>query len=535
MKKLLSFAAALMLTVTMFAGGLVTNTNQSAAWVRLPARDASTSIDATYFNPAGLMKLENGFHFSISNQSIWQNKSVTSSYANLNESLYEGTVAAPLFPTVFAVYKMDKLAFSFGFNPVGGGGGAIFEDGLPSFDMGPSDLVLALDPLGATEYSLNSYFEGSSIFFGYQGGVSYKINDMISVFAGARYVTATNTYDGYLNDIEVNMNKGLLPVGTDNWMRADDVINGIAAGLTEAGDGVQELIDGGVGGITIPNAETAGIIPAETSAQLQGALMALGLSQDDINVLSINNAQATYYGGAHSYANTATLLGDQSAKTEQTATGITPIIGVNISPSENLNIGLKYEFATELEFTNSTADEIMTGFEDDGVTPITLFPDGATFRGDMPAMLSVGVDYQITESLGASFGTHYYFDKDSNYGKKIDDVYVANEEVIDNNFFELAAGLEYGLGEKVLLSTGFLYAKTGVNNDYQSDLSYSLTSSTIGVGGAYKISNKMLLNLGFGYTMYEDGVASLTHNFVAVNENYTKSNLIVSVGLDFSF
>ena len=533
MKKLLSFVAAIMLTATMFAGGLVTNTNQSANWVRLPARDASTSVDAVFFNPAGLMKMENGFHFSISNQSIWQTKQVTSSYANLNESLYEGTVSAPMFPSVYAVYKMDKLAFSFGFNPVGGGGGAIFEDGLPSFDMGPSDLVPSLASMGATEYRLNSYFEGTSVFFGYQGGISYKINDMISVYAGARYVTATNTYDGYLQDIELNMG------GT--WTRADDIFNGIAAQLQGAGDGVQALIDGGVGGITIPNAETAGIIDAATSAQLQGALLSLGVSQDAINVMSINNAQATYYGGALGYGNTATLLGDQTAETEQTASGITPIVGVNISPSENLNIGIKYEFATELEFTNSTPKEIMTDFEDDGVTPVTLFPDGATFRGDMPAMLSVGVDYKISESLSASFGTHYYFDKDSDYGKKIDDEYVANEEVIDDNFFEIAAGLEYGLGEKILLSTGFLYAKTGVNNAYQSDLSYSLTSSTIGLGGAYKISDKMLLNLGFGYTMYQDGEASLDHlfkatgSYIAVTENYTKNNMFLAVGLDFSF
>lgn len=532
MKKLLTFAVAIMLTATMFAGGLVTNTNQSATWVRLPARDASTSIDATFFNPAGLMKLENGFHFSISNQTIAQTKEVTSSYENLNQSLYEGTVSAPLFPSVYAVYKMDKLAFSFGFNPVGGGGGAVFEDGLPSFDMSPSDLVPSLASQGATEYRINSYFEGTSVFFGYQGGVSYKINDMISVYAGARYVIATNTYDGYLKDIELNMG------GT--WMRADNIFNGIAADLTTAGDGVQLLIDGGVGGITIPNAETAGLIPADLSAQLQGALLSLGVPQEAINVMSISTAQATYYGGAATYSGTATLLGDQTAETEQTASGITPIVGVNISPGDNLNVGIKYEFATELEFTNSTAKEIMTGFETDG-TPITLFPDGATFRGDMPAMLSVGVDYKISEALSASVGTHYYFDKVADYGKKIDDVYVSNEEVIDNNFFEIAGGLEYGLNEKILLSTGLLYAKTGVNNEYQSDLSYSLTSTTIGLGGGYKISDNMLLNLGFGYTMYQEGEASLDHYFqaagmdVAVTETYGKSNMFVAVGLDFSF
>ena len=532
MKKLLSFAVIILFSATMFAGGLVTNTNQSATWVRLPARDASTSIDAVYFNPAGLMKMENGFHFSFSNQSIFQTKEVTSSYANLNNPLYIGNVSAPLFPTVFAVYKMENFAFSFGFNPVGGGGGAVFEDGLPSFEMGPSDLVPSLASQGASAYRLNTNFEGSSIFFGYQAGVSYKINDMISVYGGARYVTAKNTYDGYLTDIELDM-------GAGTWMRADGIFTDLAAQASGAAAGMEPLI-APVGALTFAEAEGAGAITAIQRATLEGGLLAFGVPQASIDGMTLAQAQGTYTGIAGQNSATAILLGNQTAETEQTATGITPIVGINISPNDKLNIGIKYEFATKLEFTNNTTQEIITDFEADG-TPVTLFPNGGTFRGDMPAMLSVGVDYQITDALSASIGTHYYFDKSADYGKKIDDVYVENSEVIDNNFFELAFGLEYGVGEKILLSGGFLYAKTGVNNDYQSDLSYSLTSGTIGIGGAYIISDNIMLNLGFGNTMFVDGEATIDHVFKAtgtvipVIESYTKSNIFVAVGLDFSF
>lgn len=530
MKKLLTFTVVILFSGTMFAGGLVTNTNQSATWVRLPARDASTSVDAVYFNPAGLMKMENGFHFSLSNQSIFQTKEITSSYANLNDPLYVGNVAAPLFPTVYAVYKMDKLAFSFGFNPVGGGGGAVFEDGLPSFEMGPSDLVPTLASQGASAYRLNTHFEGSSIFFGYQAGVSYKVNDMISVFGGARYVTAKNTYDGYLTDIELNMG--------GSWVRADGIFTGLATQATDAAAGMEPLI-APVGTLTFAQAEGAGAISALQRATLEGGLLAFGVPQASIDAMTLAQAQGTYTSIAGKNTATAILLGDQTAETEQTATGITPIVGINISPSDNLNIGIKYEFATKLEFTNNTTKEIITDFEADG-TEVTLFPDGSTFRGDMPAMLSVGVDYRITDDLSASFGTHYYFDKAANYGKKINDVYVENSEVIDNNFYELALGLEYGVGEKILLSGGFLYAKSGVNNDYQSDLSYSLTSGTVGIGGAYKISDKIMLNVGFGDTMYLDGEATIDHIFKAtetvipVTESYTKSNIFVAIGLDFS-
>ena len=39
--------------------------------------------------------------------------------------------------------------------------------------------------------------------FGYQLGVSFKITDIISVAAGARYVTAKNTYEGHVKDIMI--------------------------------------------------------------------------------------------------------------------------------------------------------------------------------------------------------------------------------------------------------------------------------------------------------------------------------------------
>ncbi len=555
MKRLLTFAGAILLTASLFAGGLVTNTNQSASWVRLPARDAATSIDAVYFNPAGLMKLENGLHLSLSNQTIWQNRKVSNDFPYLNDSEYEGEIFAPVFPSVYAVYKMDKLAFSFGFNAVGGGGGAEYGRGLPSFEISPSGLVPSLASQGVTEYRMEAFFEGTSVFFGYQGGISYKINDMISVFAGVRYVTAKNTYDGYLRNIEIN------PGGA--FIRADAFFTGAVAqvqtGIGQLNDiiaiptGVQPIISGGGGGLTLAEAEGAGFIDAATRAGIEAGLAAVGVPPANIPVMDISTISGTITGATPTleaqiadlevtsaeYTATSTLLNDKEAEVEQTATGITPIIGINISPTENLNIGIKYEFATELEFTNSTASDILTGFDATTGAPITMFPDGTKFRGDMPAMLSVGVDYGISDKLRASLGTHYYFDTNADYGKKIDGEVVANDEVIDNNFMELAAGLEYDINDKILVSGGYLLANTGVNENYQSDLSYSLTSNTIGFGGAYKLNDMIMLNLGFGYTFYEEGKVDKSYivgtTTVPAIETYYKDNMFLAIGLDLSF
>ena len=53
---------------------------------------------------------------------------------------------------------------------------------------------------------------------------------------------------------------------------------------------------------------------------------------------------------------------------------------------------------------------------------------------------------------------------------------------------------------KPLVSLGYLRAQVGVSGDYQTDLSYALSSNSIGLGGAYSITNTIDLNVGFAYT-----------------------------------
>jgi long-chain fatty acid transport protein len=550
MRKLLTFVSALSITGSLLAGGLVTNTNQSASWVRLPARNASTSIDAVYYNPAGLMKLENGFHVSLSNQSIFQSREIENNYAGpggaygLNQHVYEGSVTALAFPSVSAAYKMDKFAFSLGFYPVGGGGGATYEKGLPSFEMSPSDLVPALASQGASAYRLDAYLKGSSTFLGFQGGISYKINDWLSIAAGARYVTAKNTYDGHLTDIEVNMG------GT--WTRADLIMKGIAGSYTTAAAGSSQLVAGGAGSLTFAQAQGLGLISATQRAQFEGALTAVGYPA----ATPIATADQIYKGTAIKYNANATLLGDQTVKSEQTGSGVTPVLSVNISPSENLNIAIKYEMATKLELENNTTSDFLVGYENSPTTglpdqtkPITMFPNGALTRNDMPAMLAIGVDYRISESLKLSLGSNYFFDKSSDYGHKVDDdlksstpsVHIDNSEIIDDNGMSFQIGLEYNISKKLLVSGGYVWANQGVNDLYQSDLTYGLGTQTFGAGGAYSINDKIQINLGFGYTLYMEDSKTVDHIFSATganiqaNETYRKNTMMVGVGVDFRF
>jgi len=524
-----------------YSGGIVTNQNQSAAYIRMFARDASTDIDAVFFNPAGLTKLDDGFYLGLNYQYIKQNKVVTSDYTYLDGAPvdYEGLINVPIFPGVYAAYKTGKFVISFGWNPVGGGGGATFDNGLPSFEMGVSDLVPGLTARGlpTSAYSLDAYFEGTSVYWGYQLGASYEINDMFSIYLGGRYVTAKNTYNGHLKDIMINTSHPTYNP-TQEMISAPEFFTNLANDATTAASSLQALSDGGLGAVTLDVAAGLGYLSATDLATLQAGYSSLGL---DPATATINEGIVPFTASAAESSVRALLLADQEdVEVEQTGSGFTPIIGAHITPTEKLSIGLKYEFKTEIELENNTTTDFIVGYDATSGTTIGMFPDGAKTRADMPAMLSAGLNYKINDKFSVASGFHMYFDKNANYGKKLNGVAVENDEVIDRNSTEFALGFEYILSDKLLLSLGYLNTQTGVTEDYQTDLSYSQHSNTIGLGGAYAISPSIDLNVGFGYTVYNDArkiyeVNNSLGQTITTTEEYDKDNLFISFGLDFNF
>jgi hypothetical protein len=165
MRKQLLTIIATSLTTLVMAGGIVTNTNLSASYVRMPAQDATLGIDAVYYNPAGLAFIADGFYVSINNQYITQTREITSTFPGMNRSKFEGGVTAPLFPGLYMVFKKERVAFSLGINPIGGGGSAMFENGLPSFEQQVAVLPSSLTAAGinTTAYEFSSEFEGNSL------------------------------------------------------------------------------------------------------------------------------------------------------------------------------------------------------------------------------------------------------------------------------------------------------------------------------------------------------------------------------------
>ncbi len=535
---------------SVFAGGLLTNTNQSVHFLRNPALDATTEIDAVYTNPAGLVFLNNGFHFSLSNQSAFQTRTITSTFApfagNGGKATkeYGAKTTALVIPSIQAAYKMDRFAISAGFGVVGGGGVAEFNKGLPSFEAPVSMIPLSLTQGGVktNSYSLGQYMEGKQYTFGVQLNGSYKITDHLSAAVGVRLNMMSNAYKGHLTNIMINPNQpafgaaynGSSLVSAQKFFTdAAAVLNGWSGGATSFVTGLQPIVGGGGGAVLLSNGTAAGL-NATQIAQIQGLLGAAGLTPAQIGGINIATAQGTlsaaapvFAGKANAMTANASATADKQLDTQQSGMGITPILSLNYN-MDRLNLAIKYEMKSTIMLTNKTT-----------VDNTGMYADGVETPSDIPAYLSAGADFNITNNWKVSGGYHHFFDSDA---KMAND----KQKFINGGVNEFLAGTEYKLSKMFLVSAGFQITNTAVTDDYQSDLSFSLNSYSVGLGGAIDVTPKLRINLAYFFTNYSDWTKT-TANYnkttplessaasISGTDIYARTNNVFGIGLEYKF
>lgn len=480
-KKTLAIAILTLCSTSFaFAGGILTNTNQSAHFARMLARDASVQIDAAYTNPAGLVKLEDGFHFSFTNQSAFQTRTITSTFAPFAgfggspTKEFKGTASAPIIPSIQAAYKKGKWVLSGNIAVAGGGGKATFNNGLPSFESALAILPSGLTALGSNlgqiiltsdQYSVDAYMRGSSFIYGAQMGGSYAINDMFSVYAGFRLNIVNNGYEGYLRNVQINPKSSIPALGNGEMVSAVDYFNGLAQNPA---------------------------LPAEYQTLAKGY---------------------------------AAMVADREIDNKQTGWGVNPILGLNFN-YKGLNIGAKYEFKTSLDVESKTIDGKDGGLDQ--------FKDGVNTPHDIPALFTIGASYQITPKLLASVGYHHFFDSDA---KMAND----KQKYINGGTNEYLFGAEYQIDRMFLISAGGQITRYGVTDDYQQDLSFSCNSYSIGFGGAVNVAKNVKINVGYFWTTYSDWTknkdvyASSDPLQRPGTDVFSRTNKVFAAGVDFSF
>ena len=430
----------LIVSIPTFAGGLLTNTNQHVAFLRMLARGASIDIDGVYSNPAGLAFLPgDGLYLSLNGQSAYQTRNISTTFPLFpeegNRRYYKGTASAPFIPSFQGAYKKGDWTISGSFAVVGGGGKASFDDGLGMFDsmiMGNISQASG-GQITPSMYSINSAMDGSQFIYGVQLGLSYKINDWLSVFAGGRMNYFSGGYEGFLT-ATVNSN--------------------------------------------IPN-----------------------------------------LGG--------TELAAIELDCDQTGWGITPILGADVKLGK-WNIGLKFEFLTNLNLENKTrkAEVRASGvaMPDDELNPLASFKDGVNTPSDIPALLTAAVGYEILPTLRASVEYHHFFDKAAGMAG-------GKEKALKHGTHEFLLGAEWDVTKQLTLSGGFQRTDYGLADDFQSDISFSCDSYSLGFGAAIKMTKHLTRNVAYFWTNYSD-YDKIT---ATGSTTYSRTNKVFGLGVDYKF
>lgn len=245
MKKFFAvLALAAAVSSESFAGGIMTNTNQSPQWIRHMARGTSLAADAVYFNPAGTAFMEDGFHFSIGNQFVFQNRRADITYAPFAMNggnptkRFDGKTFAPLLPNLDLVWKHKRFSVMASIGVGGGGGKAKYNDGLGVFESQFAALPAALTQLGipTSAYSIGCKVHGYQVTYAANLGLAVRITDWLSFAAQARFNYVTNSYKGNIGNITVNPT--FAPLGLDGSMvGAYDLFTKVAGAMagTEMG------------------------------------------------------------------------------------------------------------------------------------------------------------------------------------------------------------------------------------------------------------------------------------------------------------
>ncbi len=508
------FAATLLVaTGTATAGGLLTNTNQNVAFLRNPARDAAIAIDGVYSNPAGVAFLGDGHHLSLNWQFAYQSRTIGNQYPLFANNTadrttvreFEGTAIAPVIPSVQYAYNKGRLSFQANFALTGGGGKCTFDRGLGSFERivaetaaGACQLAGAIDGVlgqmtGAPaqvftsdamfgskgEYSYSSYMRGRQYYYGLSAGAAYKATDKLSVFAGVRGVYALCNYYGYVKDITV----GNMPLYQVLDRTKPDAAN-IELNCDQSGIGFTPIL-----GIDYKTGRFNFAAKYEFKTRIR-------LKNEAVNAKpSIGNLPAN-------------LL------TAMTEKGMSGEVAKSILGSETVTgamTTLKTQFDEKME--EATGE----------------YEDGRSIAGDIPALLTVGVDYTPTDRLRLSAGFHWFDDKRAT-------TYNNHEDKLDRGTVEFNAGAEFNVCRQLTVSAGWQNTSYGLTDEYMDDKSFVASSNSLGVGVQVHITKKTRLNAAYFHTFYKHKkTCESVAQGISYTADYTRNNNVFGLGLDMDF
>ena len=172
---------------------------------------------------------------------------------------------------------------------------------------------------------------------------------------------------------------------------------------------------------------------------------------------------------------------------DASAFGVGGVFGINVRPFPALTLSTQFQLHSDMKYEVKNAKGMLSS--NLGIV------DGETFHTDLPAALNMGAGYQVLKPLYVSASFNYYFNSFAQLNSVL-----GKSDYSDS--WELAAGADYDINDKVTASLGLSYGNQGTKDTVNNAFSPILDSLAIGTGVEYRPIENLTLTLGLLYIQY---------------------------------
>jgi len=221
---------------------------------------------------------------------------------------------------------------------------------------------------------------------------------------------------------------------------------------------------------------------------------------------------------------------------EYSAQGITPILGFDIKPVNNLTLGFKYEMETELEFEYTQNSNDLTTSTSDGTinyvvgqTQSSLDYSDKKENRNLPQLIAFAAEYLATPELAISAGARFWLMSQTD---------MDGEEDNYGTTYELSLGAAYQVSTPLKIGATVMYTEQGAKDSLLEDSDYLFTTSanpvldsiTMGFGAVYSVNESLDITGALAWTHY----IPQTIETSSMEYTYSKEVYTVCIGVSYS-
>lgn len=431
--------------------------SSSAVLTRDPARQASTEIDAVVTNPAGTAFLEDGLHMSVSGMFAFRN--IEADNIEAPSSILK-TKEKSMLPALQLAYKKKRWTVSASFASEGGFGKRNLKDGSIFCDN-------FFDALSGDEYfaGINDVFQENNVVVNLLGAMSgitdtgISGEDKISILSSGTDMTLYNWTTRL--GVAFGINKNL------------SAYVGVKANYVSSTTDLDAYL-----GVYRPSTGEKWSY-SDYSEKLTAVINSIPNIDDELK-----NSYKEIQEGTASLFDEAQV----SPTTDVHGWGFAPIIGIDYK-LEKFNFGAKYEFASRINAKG-------------------------TDNFDIPAYLSAGMGWQITQKWKLAAGGNVVFPTDDNISGSYK----------TKTAFDVSASATWDITDKWLISGGYTYGKLHMvypESPFPIIPTTADTHHKVSFGAAFSPTGKLQVNLGMSSYIYTISYLGTTNVFINGEEQFS--------------